>query len=68
MGRWFVLFVAPEVLSSLPKHSVFVLDISGSMKEDNKLGQLKEAMENILKDFSKQDSFQVSFCVYAKLT
>ena len=46
-------------MPSLPKHTVFVLDISGSMMEGNKLGHLKAAMESILRDFGEDDSFQV---------
>jgi hypothetical protein len=63
-GTNFVLFFAPEGLPGLSKHTVFVLDISGSMDDNNKLEHLKEAMKAILNDFRPQDSFQVGHHSY----
>jgi hypothetical protein len=50
---YFVHFFAPENLPTLPKHIVFVLDISGSMEGD-KLAQTKDAMVTILDDLTDQ--------------
>ncbi|XP_029636479.1 inter-alpha-trypsin inhibitor heavy chain H4-like [Octopus sinensis] len=44
---YFVHFFTPDSLPSLPKHIIFMLDVSGSMS-GRKIEQLKEAMENIL--------------------
>ncbi|KAF2367906.1 von Willebrand factor type A [Trinorchestia longiramus] len=59
-GHNFVLYFAPEGLPGLSKHTVFVLDISGSMEDNNKLDHLKDAMAAILSDFQQHDSFEVS--------
>ncbi|XP_018016742.1 inter-alpha-trypsin inhibitor heavy chain H3 [Hyalella azteca] len=67
-GTNFVLFFAPEGLPGLTKHTVFVLDISGSMDDNNKLDHLKEAMKAILNDFKTQDSFQLVFLTDGKPT
>ena len=55
---YFVHFFADEKLPSLPKHLVFVLDISGSM-EGEKLQQMKDAMIAILDDLGGNDRFNI---------
>jgi uncharacterized protein with von Willebrand factor type A (vWA) domain len=45
-------------LPSLPKHIVFVLDISGSM-EGEKIQQTKDAMVTILDDLGEKDHFNL---------
>jgi len=55
---YMVHFFAPENLKVLPKHVVFVLDVSGSMGGD-KLDQLKNAMVTILGDLAPQDHFSI---------
>ena len=54
----FVHFFAPENLKVLPKHVIFVLDVSGSM-EGEKMKQLKDAMFTILDEMSEEDSFEI---------
>jgi len=58
LDGYFVHFFAPESLSTLPKHVVFVLDISGSMLGE-KLQQTKDAMVTILDDLTEQDHFNI---------
>ena len=58
MDGYFVHFFAPDYLQPLPKHVVFVLDVSGSMY-GTKLVQLKDAMMTILDDLSEQDYFNI---------
>jgi uncharacterized protein YegL len=58
LDGYFVHFFAPDTLDVLPKHVVFVLDVSGSM-EGTKLQQTKDAMLTILDDLSDQDYFNV---------
>ena len=53
LDGYFVHFFAPESLPTLPKHVVFVLDISGSMYGE-KLQQTKDAMVTIMDDLSDQ--------------
>ncbi|KAJ9598932.1 hypothetical protein L9F63_010526, partial [Diploptera punctata] len=53
---YFTHYFAPEKLKPLPKHVVFVLDISTSMA-GRKINQLKEAMETILGDLHSEDYF-----------
>merc|ERR1719376_465939 len=55
---YMVRFFAPENLKVLPKHVVFVLNVSGSMSGD-KLDQLKNAMVTILTDLGGQDHFSI---------
>ena len=55
---YFVHFFAPQNLKSLPKHIVFVLDISGSM-EGEKIQQMKDAMVTILDDLNEEDHFNI---------
>merc|ERR1712038_424369 len=58
LDGYFVHFFAPDHLQALPKHVVFVLDVSGSMY-GTKLVQLKDAMMTILDDLSEQDYFNI---------
>jgi len=51
---YFVHFVAPENLSPMPKHVVFVLDTSGSMRY-RKMQQTVNAMKTILGEMRDQD-------------
>ncbi|XKL64670.1 hypothetical protein PGB90_004756 [Kerria lacca] len=51
---YFVHFYAPTNLKTLPKHVLFVLDISGSMA-GRKIEQLREALIQILGDVSSGD-------------
>jgi len=55
---YFVHFFAPTDLQILPKHIVFVLDISGSMM-GRKIDQVKEAMNTILDSLQPEDYFNV---------
>ncbi|ROT72315.1 putative inter-alpha-trypsin inhibitor heavy chain H5 [Penaeus vannamei] len=59
LGGFFVHYFCPEGLPKLPTHTVFVLDISGSMYDFGKLDQLKLAMESILHSMKPEDSFEV---------
>ncbi|TRY69423.1 hypothetical protein TCAL_03273 [Tigriopus californicus] len=55
---YFVHFFAPDSLKTLPKHVVFVLDISGSMYGE-KLSQTKDAMVTVIDDLTSQDHFNI---------
>ena len=55
---YFVHFFTPENLKVLPKHIIFVLDISGSMGGE-KLQQLKDAMFTILDEMTDNDFFDI---------
>ena len=55
---YFVHFFTDDKLKPLPKHVVFVLDVSGSMM-GTRLEQLKEAMLKILDDMSEEDFFSI---------
>jgi hypothetical protein len=55
---YFVHFFAPTDLQPLPKHAIFVLDISGSMY-GRKVEQLKQAMATILSDLNQADFFSI---------
>ncbi|XP_063605893.1 inter-alpha-trypsin inhibitor heavy chain H6-like [Penaeus indicus] len=60
-GNYFVHYFSPDGLPKMPVHTVFVLDVSGSMN-GNKIVQLKKAMEAILRDLKPEDTFElVSF-------
>jgi len=54
----FVHFFTPENLKTLPKHIIFVLDVSGSMHGE-KLEQLKDAMFTILDEMTENDQFDL---------
>ncbi|XP_059490251.1 inter-alpha-trypsin inhibitor heavy chain H4-like [Neocloeon triangulifer] len=55
---YFVHFFTPPEEEPLPKHVVFVLDVSGSMY-GTKMSQLKEAMNAILDELRPQDFFNL---------
>ncbi|XP_023312024.1 inter-alpha-trypsin inhibitor heavy chain H3-like isoform X2 [Anoplophora glabripennis] len=55
---YFVHFFAPNDLDPLPKHLVFVLDTSTSMR-GRKIDQLKDAIMNILGDLRKEDMLSI---------
>ena len=55
---YFVHFFTDDKLKTLPKHVVFVLDVSGSMR-GTRLEQLKEAMLKILDDMEEEDFFSI---------
>eukprot|EP00091_Calanus_sinicus_P023555 TRINITY_DN800_c0_g1_i6.p1 TRINITY_DN800_c0_g1~~TRINITY_DN800_c0_g1_i6.p1 ORF type:complete len:851 (-),score=229.46 TRINITY_DN800_c0_g1_i6:131-2683(-) len=55
---YFVHYFVPENLETLPKHVVFVLDVSGSMSGE-KMGQLKDAMFTVLDDMTDNDYFNI---------
>jgi len=58
MDGYFVHFFAPDFLPKLPKHVIFVIDISGSMFGE-KLKQTKDAMVTILDDLTEKDYFNI---------
>jgi len=55
---YFVHYFVPENLETLPKHVVFVLDVSGSMGGE-KLEQLKDSMFTVLDDMTESDYFNI---------
>merc|ERR1712038_798632 len=55
---YFVHYFTPENLPVLPKHVIFVLDVSGSMVGE-KISQLKDAMFTILDDMTEKDYFNI---------
>merc|ERR1711892_650762 len=55
---YFVHYFVPENLEILPKHVVFVLDVSGSMGGE-KLEQLKDSMFTVLDDMTETDYFNI---------
>merc|ERR1712038_609652 len=55
---YFVHYFVPENLESLPKHAIFILDVSGSMYGE-KLQQLKDAMFTVLDDMKPEDFFNI---------
>ncbi|XP_063839820.1 inter-alpha-trypsin inhibitor heavy chain H5-like isoform X2 [Scylla paramamosain] len=59
LGRFFVHYLSPEGLPKLPAHTVFALDVSGSMSDHGKLDQLKEAIIAIIRRMPQEDSFEV---------
>ncbi|KAG0729341.1 Inter-alpha-trypsin inhibitor heavy chain H5 [Chionoecetes opilio] len=59
MGRFFVHYLSPEGLPKLPAHTVFALDVSGSMSDHGKLDQLKKAIIAIIRGMPEEDSFEV---------
>merc|ERR1712038_501176 len=58
LDGYFVHYFAPENLQTLPRHVIFVVDVSGSMS-GTKLKQTKDAMVTILDDMTEQDSFDI---------
>ncbi|CAL4105239.1 unnamed protein product [Meganyctiphanes norvegica] len=57
-GDHFLHYFSPEGLPKMAVHTVFILDVSGSM-QGNKIEQLKNAMARILKHMRPQDSFEI---------
>merc|ERR1711910_163917 len=55
---YFVHFFVPENLETLPKHAMFIMDVSGSMHGE-KLQQLKDAMFTVLNDMKPEDFFNI---------
>merc|ERR1712203_630054 len=55
---YFVHFFVPENLETLPKHAIFILDVSGSMNGE-RLQQLKDAMFTVLNDMKPEDFFNI---------
>merc|ERR1712038_644442 len=58
LDGYFVHYFAPENLQTLPRHVIFVVDVSGSMS-GTKLTQTKDAMVTILDDMTEQDFFDI---------
>merc|ERR1719411_2616913 len=58
LDGYFVHYFAPENLQTLPRHIIFVVDVSGSMS-GTKLKQTKDAMITILDDMTEQDYFDI---------
>ena len=54
----FVHFFVPDNLKTMPKHVIFILDVSGSMSGE-KLEQMKDAMFTILSAMTDRDSFNI---------
>ncbi|XP_034245734.1 inter-alpha-trypsin inhibitor heavy chain H4-like [Thrips palmi] len=57
-NNYFVHFFSPTLWSAIPKHALFVLDVSGSMS-GVKIQQLKDALVSILNHLDASDSFTV---------
>merc|ERR1711874_756790 len=55
---YFVHYFVPENLETLPKHAIFILDVSGSMYGE-KLQQLNYAMFTVLDDMKPEDFFNI---------
>merc|ERR1711971_1116550 len=55
---YFVHFFVPENLETLPKHAIFILDVSGSMYGE-RLQLLKDAMFTVLDDMKPEDFFNI---------
>merc|ERR1711970_1180558 len=55
---YFVHFFVPENLETLPKHAIFILDVSGSMYGE-RLQQLKDAMFTVLDGMKPEDFFNI---------
>jgi len=55
---YFVHYFVPDNLETLPKHVVFVLDVSGSMFGE-KLEQMKDAIFTVLDDMTDADYFNI---------
>ena len=56
----FVHYFAPDKLATMPKHIIFVIDVSGSMR-GQKIKQAKDAMTTILDKMSQEklDNFNI---------
>ncbi|XP_052780351.1 inter-alpha-trypsin inhibitor heavy chain H6-like isoform X2 [Mya arenaria] len=58
VNGYFVHFFAPENFQPLPSDVLFILDVSGSMK-DTKMKQMKTAMLSILGQLNAHDRFNI---------
>ena len=58
LDGYFVHFISPPAMTTIPQHTVFVLDISGSMAWE-KMNQLKDAMFAILNEMPEHDYFSI---------
>lgn len=58
MDGYFVHFISPDSMVTIAKHTVFVLDISGSMAGE-RIKQLKDAMFAILEQMPEHDHFSI---------
>merc|ERR1712226_85921 len=58
LDGYFVHYFAPENLQTLPRHVIFVVDVSGSMS-GTKLQQTKDAMVTILDDMTEKDYLDI---------
>ena len=58
LDGYFVHYFVPENLDTLPKHAIYVLDVSGSMAGE-KLQQLKDSMFTVLDDMTENDYFNI---------
>merc|ERR1719450_74488 len=55
---YFVHYFVPNDLEPLPKHVLYVLDVSGSMQGE-KLEQMKDAMFTVLDDMTESEYFNI---------
>jgi len=58
-GRGGVFGAKPHADSKGAVHIVYVLDVSGSMRDGNKIGKAKEVLENALLGLEEGDTFEV---------
>ena len=58
LDGYFVHFISPDSMVTIAKHTVFVLDISGSMAGE-RINQLKDAMFAILEQMPEDDHFSI---------
>ncbi|ESO99119.1 hypothetical protein LOTGIDRAFT_173861 [Lottia gigantea] len=56
---YYIHYFSPKISKPVPKDVLFLLDISGSMANNNKLNQLKKAMSTILKTIKSFDRFNI---------
>ena len=60
---FFIATIAPQVTSDkskvIPKNFIFVLDTSGSMMDDNKIGQAKDALKFVVRSLNEGDRFNI---------
>ena len=55
MGDHFMHFLTPDKVEDFGRHAIFVLDVSGSMNEDNKIEFVRRSMVNIVSAMRDQD-------------
>jgi len=58
-GNYFAHFFMPEALLAMPMHVIFVIDVSASMRDDNRLAITKNAMCTFLGALRKIDHFHI---------